>query len=57
VPLILLVETHFAAPYWLHMVLWSGLSIVLSLALVRPAKGLMVALQYHHKAEEGRLQR
>jgi uncharacterized protein (DUF983 family) len=38
-------------------VLWSGLSIVLSLALVRPAKGLMVALQYHHKAEEGRLQR
>ena len=28
-----------------------------SLALVRPLKGLMVALQYQHKAEEGRLQK
>ena len=38
-------------------VLWSALAIVLSLALVRPVKGLMVALQYRHKAEEGRLER
>ena len=28
---------------------------VLSLLLVRPAKGLLIALQYQHKAEEGRL--
>jgi uncharacterized protein (DUF983 family) len=26
----------------------------MSLALVRPLKGVLVALQYHHKAEEGR---
>ena len=55
VALALWAEFTFQPPLWLHMVLWSGLSIVLSLALVRPAKGLMVALQYHHKAEEGRL--
>jgi uncharacterized protein (DUF983 family) len=57
VALALWVEFAYEPPLWLHMVLWSGLSVVLSLALVRPAKGLMVALQYHHKAEEGRLHR
>ena len=57
VALALWAEFAYEPPLWLHMVVWSGLSIVLSLALVRPAKGLMVALQYHHKAEEGRLHR
>jgi uncharacterized protein (DUF983 family) len=38
------------------MVLWSSLAVILSLLLIRPAKGVMVALQYHHNAEEGRLQ-
>jgi uncharacterized protein (DUF983 family) len=55
VALALWVEFAYEPPIWLHLVLWSGLAIALSLALVRPAKGLMVALQYHHKAEEGRL--
>jgi uncharacterized protein (DUF983 family) len=36
--------------------MWSALSVALSLALVRPSKGILVALQYHHKAEEGRFQ-
>ena len=57
VALALWVEFAYEPPLWLHMVMWSTLAIVLSLALVRPAKGLMVALQYHHKAEEGRLHR
>jgi uncharacterized protein (DUF983 family) len=33
------------------------LSIALSLILVRPLKGVLVNLQYHHKAEEGRFQK
>jgi uncharacterized protein (DUF983 family) len=37
--------------------MWFTLTAVLSLAMVRPLKGVMVALQYHHKAEEGRLQK
>jgi uncharacterized protein (DUF983 family) len=57
IALALWVEFAYEPPIWLHMVMWSALSIILSLALVRPAKGLMVALQYHHKAEEGRLHR
>jgi uncharacterized protein (DUF983 family) len=57
VALALWVEFAYEPPIWLHMVIWSALSIALSLALVRPAKGLMVALQFHHKAEEGRFHR
>ncbi|MEZ0167657.1 DUF983 domain-containing protein [Microvirga sp. TS319] len=57
VGLALWVEFAFSPPIWLHLVMWSALSIALSLALVRPSKGVLVALQYHHKAEEGRFQK
>lgn len=57
VALALWVEFAFSPPIWLHLVMWSALSIALSLALVRPSKGVLVALQYHHKAEEGRVQK
>jgi uncharacterized protein (DUF983 family) len=30
--------------------------ILLSLGLLRPFKGLLIAMQYHHKAEQGRLE-
>ncbi len=39
---------------WVHALLWVPLSIVLSLILVRPLKGMMAALQYANKASEGR---
>jgi uncharacterized protein (DUF983 family) len=57
IALALWVEFAFSPPIWLHLVMWSALSIVMSLALVRPLKGVLVALQYHHKAEEGRFQK
>ncbi len=43
-----------AAIRWLHALLRAPLILLLSLGLVRPLKGLMIALQYHHKAAEGR---
>ncbi|WP_262296192.1 DUF983 domain-containing protein [Microvirga sesbaniae] len=54
VALALWVEFAYSPPIWLHLVMWTALSIVLSLILVRPLKGVLVNLQYHHKAEEGR---
>jgi uncharacterized protein (DUF983 family) len=48
------VEFAYEPPIWLHLVMWSTLAIALSLAMARPAKGLMIALQFHHRAEEGR---
>lgn len=53
----LIVEFAYQPPIWLHLVIWSALAIGLSLAMVRPAKGLLIALQYHHRAAEGRLER
>jgi len=55
VALALWAEFTYSPPIWLHLVMWSALSIVLSLVLMRPLKGVMATLQYHHKAEEGRI--
>ena len=52
----LVVEFVYAPPLWLHAVLWLPLILATTLLPLRPMKGLMVALQYHHKAAEGRLQ-
>ena len=49
------VEFAYQPAYWVHLALWIPLIVVLSLGLLRPLKGLFVALQYHHKAAEGRL--
>jgi uncharacterized protein (DUF983 family) len=46
----------FFAPIWLAFAISGGIAIGLSLVLLRPMKGVLVALQYRHKAEEGRLE-
>jgi uncharacterized protein (DUF983 family) len=38
-------------------VLWIPLILLVTLAPLRAIKGLLIALQYHHKAAEGRLDR
>lgn len=50
------VELTITPPIWVHIALWFPLAAILSLAAIRPLKGLMIALQYHHRAEEGRLE-
>ncbi|MBS3849366.1 DUF983 domain-containing protein [Devosia sp. BSSL-BM10] len=40
------------APY-VHLMLWIPTTIVLSLALLPPFKGVLVALQFRHDAHEG----
>jgi uncharacterized protein (DUF983 family) len=51
----LFVEMAYAPPYWLHALIWGPLAILLPLLLLRSFKGALIALQYKHKAEEGRL--
>jgi uncharacterized protein (DUF983 family) len=51
----LYVEFSYAPPFWLHAALWIPTILVLSLGLLRLAKSLLLALQYRHKAGEGRL--
>jgi uncharacterized protein (DUF983 family) len=51
----LITEVVYQPPYWVHAVLWLPLILLVTLVPLRPIKGLLIALQYHHKAEEGRL--
>jgi uncharacterized protein (DUF983 family) len=55
VGLVLFVELSFQPPIWVHLILWLPLTVVLAGGILRPLKGLMIAVQYRHKAEEGRL--
>jgi uncharacterized protein (DUF983 family) len=50
----LITEIIYKPPYWVHAALWLPLILILTLGPLRPMKGLMIALQYHHKAAEGR---
>src|SRR3954454_12241977 len=42
-------ETHYEWPVWLHVVLWPLLTVVLSLAMLQPVKGVIVALQWANR--------
>jgi uncharacterized protein (DUF983 family) len=50
-------EARFAPPVWLHALIWLPLTIGLSVWLLRSLKGVMIALQYRHSAQEGKLVR
>lgn len=52
--LALLVEASFTIQPWMHLVLWIPTTIVLSLALLPPFKGVLINLQYRNDAREGR---
>jgi uncharacterized protein (DUF983 family) len=51
----LAVEILYQPPYWLHLALWLPLTLVLAVFLLRPLKGVLLAQQYRHDAQEGRL--
>lgn len=53
----LIVEIMYQPPFWLHAALWLPLILAATILPLRPMKGLLIALQYHHKAAEGRLER
>jgi uncharacterized protein (DUF983 family) len=55
VGLALFVEFTFSPPWWVHALLWIPLILALSLGLLRPLKGWLVAQQYRHRAEPGRI--
>ena len=50
----LIVEVAYSHPVWAHLLIWLPLIVILCLALLRPIKGVMVALQYRHRAGEAR---
>ncbi len=46
------VEFRFEPPLWVHVLLWPVLTLAGALALMRPLKAALVALQFRHRASE-----
>jgi uncharacterized protein (DUF983 family) len=46
VPAVLYVEIHFAPPYWMDVALWLPMTFILTIGLLQPTKGAIVALQW-----------
>ena len=53
--LALYVEFTYEPAVWVHVVLWGALTPLFAVGLLRLIKALLIALQFKHKAEEGRL--
>ena len=53
VALALILEITLAPPLWVHLVIWIPALLAASLYLLRPFKGVLIALQYEHDAGEG----
>jgi uncharacterized protein (DUF983 family) len=48
-------ELSRSPPWYVHALLWVPLTLILTLALLRIAKALLLALEYAHEARQGRL--
>jgi len=60
VPLILHVEMTYQPAYWIHAVVWLPVTLALTLLLIQPMKGMVVALQWRagmHGFEQAKRQR
>lgn len=48
-------EFRVGPPVWVHVVLWGLLTPLFAFFLLRVLKATLIALQFKHKAQEGRL--
>jgi uncharacterized protein (DUF983 family) len=53
--LALIIQFSWEPPVWVHLVTTLPLGLGICLFLLRALKGVLIALQYRNKAEEGRL--
>lgn len=56
VPSAMFFELAFRPPSWVHALIWPPLTFAFCLSLLRPVKALLFALQWKHKAGEGRVE-
>jgi uncharacterized protein (DUF983 family) len=51
----LVMEVKYQPPFWLHLLITIPMVLITTLLPLRAMKSLLISLQYHHKASEGRL--
>ncbi len=49
-------ELLYEPPIWVHLAIFLPMTALVCAGLLRPLKGLLIALQYRNKAAEGRLE-
>src|SRR5687767_5854678 len=47
------VELGLGPPFWVHILLWVPITTLLVIGSLRVAKGVLLALEYRHRAAEG----
>jgi uncharacterized protein (DUF983 family) len=52
VPLVVLVDSVLRLPMWGTMLLWTPVVLGVTLGLLRPAKSLVLALQFHNRRSD-----
>ena len=55
VGLAIAVELSAEPPFWVHILLWLPLATILVVGALRVAKAALLALEYRHRAREGRI--
>ena len=50
----IVLELAAEPPFWVHFLLWLPLTVLLTVGLLRLAKGALLALEYRHEAREAR---
>lgn len=55
VAMALVLELKVHPPLWLHILLWTPLTVAAVIGSLRVAKGALLTLEYRNKAREGRL--
>jgi uncharacterized protein (DUF983 family) len=46
------VEFTFSPPLWVHAILWPVVTVPLAIAMMRPLKAGLIALQYRYRRNE-----
>jgi uncharacterized protein (DUF983 family) len=49
-------ELKYEPPIWIHLIVFLPLTLLVCVGLLRPLKGVLIALQYRNKAEQGRIE-
>ncbi len=53
----LVVEVKYEPPMWVHLAIFLPLTLIVCLGMLRPLKGVLLALQYRNKAGLGQLEK
>lgn len=46
------VEYAFSPPLWVHAVVWTTVTVLGAVGLLRPLKGMLIGLQYRYRSVE-----